>query len=537
MNGQYPWLSQIHLSDADEAGRVLVSSAAGPVLRLPDTLGRIVEEAQQSLPDIDVQVIADRLRATASAGRTGTVTKPVTGEEVQLLLDTLGKNPALARIDAPSTRRLQFRKPFSIQLTLLDPSRLLGRLPGIGRIIRSRGFWWSVAALNAVGVVAVAALLLDSQSALHDTTTVAGYLYLLLALYLAVFVHELSHAATLVAYGGTSRRVGFMLFYLVPAFFCDVTEAWKLKPAERAKVALAGIAAQGNLAAVAGVGAFVLPRDLATLAATFCALCFLYGVLNLLPFVKLDGYIALIGLLDTPNLRARCMHEFRAWTRTLIFRTGREPGLPSTPLRLLFGLLCAVFPLLILVGVVAAAGSYLSSLGKAAAWIQLFLAGALAIWLLMRGIGHVIELRKSGIRKGPATAYALALLAAAVVLVVAIPFPNNVRGGLYIDANGPKLVLLGGSTGSAGGTVDLFGPGLVSGSSIGKATAIGAPAPCTVPLAATVAVKESDLTREALCVRLDYAGTAPRTGTAVWEVPGQTMAQWAGNIVGRVMGP
>lgn len=536
MSTKYPWLSQIRLSEKDEGGRVLISNASGPVLRVPYALGEIVQEAQKSLPGVNANGIAERIRA-GRAGHSETGASPLTGEEVQLLLDTLAKNPAMARMDVSSDRRLQFRKPFSVQLTLLDPSWLLGRLPGITKIISTRAFWWAVAAINAVGVIAVAMLLLDQGSALHDTTTVSGYLWLLVALYLAVFVHELSHAATLVAYGGRSRRVGFMLFYLVPAFFCDVTEAWKLKPAERAKVALAGIAAQGNLGAIAGVLAFILPRDLATLAAAFSMLCFLYGVLNLIPFVKLDGYIALVGYLDKPNLRARCMDEFQAWTRGLIFRTGTRPDVRTSPLRLLFGLLCIVFPLLILIGVVSAAGSYLASLGKPAAWIQLFLVGGLATWLVLRGIGHVIGLRKSGIGKGPARAYAAVALVAVAVLVVAVPFPNNVHGGLYTDGNGPRFVLLGGSTGSTGGRVELFGPGLVPGGSIGTGTAVGAPEPCTVPLAATVAVKESELALESLCVRLEYAGTAPRTGTAVWEVPGQTIAQWVGNVVARLARP
>ena len=539
VSSQYQWLSQIRLSEQDESGRILISTAAGPVLRLPQALGEIVREAQQALPDVDAHGIAERIRAGSGtqSGQTKTDRSQLTAAEVQLLLDTLAKNPALARLDVSPVRRLQFRKPFSIQLTLLDPSWLLGRMPWTRRIIRSSGFWWTVAALNGVGVAAVAVLLMDQGSALHDTTTVTGYLWLLVALYLAVFIHEFSHAATLVAFGGRSHRVGFMLFYLVPAFFCDVTDAWNLKPADRAKVALAGIAAQGNLGAIAGVLSFVLPRDLATLAAAFSVLCFLYGLLNLIPFVKLDGYIALVGYLDKPNLRASCMAEFQAWTRGLIFRQGSPSQVPASPKRLIFGFLCIVFPLLILIGVVAAAGSYLASWGKVAAWIQLFLAGGLVVWLLLRGIGHMVGLRKSGIAKGPVTVYGAALLLAAAALVVVVPFPNNVRGGLYSDGDGPRFVVLGGSAGATGGTVDLFGPGLVPGSRIGTATAAGDPEPCTVPLAATVAVKESDLTLDALCVRLDYAGTAPRTGTAVWQVPGQTIAQWVANLGARAVGP
>lgn len=536
MSDQYQWLNHVRLSEQDASGRVLVSNASGPILRVPGALGQVISVAQESLPGVDAEHIAARIRG-GQMGDGVPNASPLTGEQVQLVLDTLGKNPALAKRDEQPNRVLQFRKPFSLQLTLIDPSWLLGRLPWFTGIIRTRTFWWSVALLNTVGVIAVAMLLLDQGSAIHDTTTVSGYLWILVALYLAVFVHELSHAATLVAYGGVSRRVGFMLFYLVPAFFCDVTEAWKLKPAERAKVALAGIAAQGNLGAIAGVLSFFLPRDLATPAAAFSVLCLLYGALNLIPFVKLDGYIALVGYLDKPNLRSRCMDEAKDWIRDLVFPARSRPAAERSPLRLAYGLLCIVFPLLILIGVVTASGSYLAPLGKVAAWTELLLALGLVAWLFFRGLGHAARLWKDGVGRGPLLAASAAVLVLSAALVSAVPFPNSVRGGLYTDANGPSFVVLGGTTGAAGGTVDLFGPGLVQGTKTGSAIAAGPAEPCTVPLAATVAVNESELTAESRCVPLDYAGTAPRTGTAVWNGPGQTIAQWAGNLVARLAGP
>lgn len=537
LSSEHEWLNHVQMSAVDENERVLISSASGPILRIPRALGEVVVAAKELWPTVDAELIAENIRLKPS-DHVSQGAQSLSAEQIRVVLETLGKAPAMKRLEADSGRRVQFRKPFSIQLTLFNPTWLLARLPWVARVIRSRAFWWIVAALNTVGIGAVSMQFLDQGSAIHDATTVSGYLWLLFALYLTIFVHELSHAATLVAYGGVSRRVGFMLFYLVPAFFCDVSEAWNLRPAERAKVALAGIAAQGNLGAIAGVSAFFLPRELATLAATFSLLCILYGVLNLIPFVKLDGYIALVGYLDTPNLRANCMKEFQDWATGLLFHTrtyaAAELAAPHKPLRLIFGFLCSVFPLVILTGVVVSAGSYLASLGKVAVWIQLIMAATLVIVISLRGLGHMIRLQKSGVRLRRLVVFSSVWLILLALLTTAVPFPNNVRGGLFTDADGPKMVVLGGSTGFTGGAVDLYAPGLVTGVSLGRATAVGAMEPCTVPLAATVAVKESDLSLQAQCVALDYAGTAPRTGTTVWEVPGQTIAQWAGNLVARL---
>jgi putative peptide zinc metalloprotease protein len=347
----------------------------------------------------------------------------------------------------------------------------------------------------------------------------------------------MSHAATLVAFGGVSRRVGFMLFYLMPAFFCDVSDAWRLKPAERVKVALAGIAAQGVLGAIAGMLAFILPRDLATLAAVFSLLCFIYGLLNLIPFVKLDGYIALIGYLDKPNLRARCMQEFKDWTAHVFMRPTRRPARKSSPYRLIFGLLCIAFPLMILTGAVTAAGSYLAPLGRTATLVQLVLAGSLVAWLAMRGIGHWVALRKSGTTKAAVAAYSFVSCVVAAVVLFVVPFPNTIRGGLYTDNEGPKFVVLGGASGSTAGTVDLYTAGLAPGKKVGVATTSGPQEPCVVPLAATVAVKETELTLDAQCIPLGFDGAAPRLGTAAWTGQSQTIFTWFETSAQNLLAP
>ena len=40
------------------------------------------------------------------------------------------------------------------------------------------------------------------------------------------FIHESAHGLTCKHYGGEVHSMGFMLLYLMPAFFCDITEAW-----------------------------------------------------------------------------------------------------------------------------------------------------------------------------------------------------------------------------------------------------------------------------------------------------------------------
>ncbi|MCR2185631.1 hypothetical protein NSX52_24025, partial [Salmonella enterica] len=68
-----------------------------------------------------------------------------------------------------------------------------------------------------------------------------GLLILIAVLSLATLLHEAAHGLTLARFGGSPRRAGFMLFYLTPAFFVDVTDGWRLpKRSQRVAIALAG---------------------------------------------------------------------------------------------------------------------------------------------------------------------------------------------------------------------------------------------------------------------------------------------------------
>ena len=102
-----------------------------------------------------------------------------------------------------------------------------------------------------------------------------------------------------------------MIFYLTPAFFVDVTDGWRLPDRrQRVAIALAGPAVHAAVAAVALLVALALPdtevRQTLVLLALDCAAIVL---VNLIPFVRFDGYIALMSALDEPNLRARTIRD------------------------------------------------------------------------------------------------------------------------------------------------------------------------------------------------------------------------------------
>jgi len=133
--------------------------------------------------------------------------------------------------------------------------------------------------------------------------------WLVVAMTATALLHELGHAAACAWHGVPAGEIGFGLYLVFPAFYTDVTKAWRLNRLQRAAVDLGGIYFQLILVlllvpvarAVGGSG--FLP---------FLILCNFYMILqNLNPLFKMDGYWLFSDLAGLPNLHQRTGHLFR----------------------------------------------------------------------------------------------------------------------------------------------------------------------------------------------------------------------------------
>ena len=120
-------------------------------------------------------------------------------------------------------------------------------------------------------------------------------------------LHEIGHGMTLKNFGGEVRQMGLLLFYLTPAFYCDVSDSYLLtKRKERLWVTFAGVYSELVLCSIATfVWFFAVPG---TLIYDFAFQVILFtGVssflINMNPLIKLDGYYALMDTLEIPELR------------------------------------------------------------------------------------------------------------------------------------------------------------------------------------------------------------------------------------------
>ncbi|MFK0039684.1 daptide biosynthesis intramembrane metalloprotease [Paenarthrobacter sp. NPDC090517] len=205
--------------------------------------------------------------------------------------------------------KVQFRPPLTVQFTLFNPAPLLESIRPMASAM-SGPKAAAAAVLLLLGGVAGAFIAGPSIGRVLSTPLpMQAYLFVAVAMFVSTLLHEFGHGLALTCCGGTPRRIGIMLFYLSPAFFCDVTDGWRLgSRKQRVFVALAGPLVHLGLGSFAlSVHGFLPMSWLQDAVLLYGAICYAVAILNLFPFIKLDGYVALMSAVDVPHLRQKSL--------------------------------------------------------------------------------------------------------------------------------------------------------------------------------------------------------------------------------------
>ncbi|HEU4946156.1 MAG TPA: MinD/ParA family protein [Kribbella sp.] len=136
----------------------------------------------------------------------------------------------------------------------------------------------------------------DVFAALVDPVGVFAVLGLLLA---ATLFHEFGHAAGCTYGGAKPGQIGVGLYLWIPAFYTNVTDAYRLNRAGRLRTDLGGV--YFNAVFIVASASLYLWTGWAPLLAVV-ALSHLEIIQQLLPVVRFDGYYILGDLAGVPNL-------------------------------------------------------------------------------------------------------------------------------------------------------------------------------------------------------------------------------------------
>ncbi len=296
----------------------------------------------------------------------------------------------LLETDGPAAaeKRLTRPNPVTIQLTLYRPHRLTRALAAVGTLAGGRITQLLYALLLVVGVCLAATHFPDMARSLLDPSP-GMWWHILLAMIVVNVCHEFGHATAVAALGGHPRRVGVaLLYYVCPALFCDVSSSWRLPRRARAVVALAGVMVN---AGVASLAALLAAAELAGPSEFWWRLVLanLFTVaINLIPFLRLDGYLLLLAFVDEPFVRPRAMADARSWLSQHLWRQSPRPRRFTRGWSIPYGLLAMVFPALLITFMLLVLAPLLFGFGwpGAAIWT---LATLLALARLADGILRV----------------------------------------------------------------------------------------------------------------------------------------------------
>lgn len=137
------------------------------------------------------------------------------------------------------------------------------------------------------------------------------------------FFHESAHGLTCKHYGGGVHRMGFMLLYLEPCFFVDVSEALVYATRwQRLAIIIAGIWMELIFCALAtilwwGTAAGSYAHEMAYKIILITG--FAVVVFNLNPLIKIDGYYFLCDLIGVQEIKERSTSYVTGWIKRNIF--------------------------------------------------------------------------------------------------------------------------------------------------------------------------------------------------------------------------
>ena len=496
------------LPDPDAAGRRIIEFPDERLVRVSVDMARLWEQVDgASTPEqiagamgepwtpVLVERGMEHLRANGLIGPPGSFATKKSGGLAGVLPmmamafggQAVGRAASMTAMAMPGPKRIQMGANGSIQFTVFQD---IDKYAGVKAFSRAAASRVGVALLAVLGLAGLFALAVDGPALIDALSRPVTPLTILLVFVLAIVttsIHELGHAARTIRAGGKVRRVGFMLLYLIPALFCDISDTWRLGQRDRVGAALAGPLTTFGLAGVCGA---VFLADPSPLWAVMAIFLYVECLISLIPFVKFDGYITLMAHLDHPNLRSQSMAAWKTGLARLLSGRKRRGDMdesskiPAARRRWMpwFGLACSGFPFVILVGALATVNDTLVGLGSVGLVLRSFMIVALAV-LAVRGaldVGREMRARGAGrVRLGLCVVGVLACLG---LLGTFVPVTQTRTETWYAVADDQVVLTVTDQSDPlpVGAAVELRVQGLLLGHRVGAAQVGAAPATQTV---------------------------------------------------------
>ena len=134
---------------------------------------------------------------------------------------------------------------------------------------------------------------------------------LLMLLYIpTMFLHELGHIAACKRFAGRNGEIGMGIYFIFPVLYSSISALWHCKKEHRIIGNLAGIYMQLICVFIFYTLSFFFQKTVFEEMAYIVAI---YSLIQLIPFIRSDGYWLLSDVFNIPNLHQRSSKEFGGW--------------------------------------------------------------------------------------------------------------------------------------------------------------------------------------------------------------------------------
>nr|WP_303244085.1 M50 family metallopeptidase [uncultured Cellulosilyticum sp.] len=238
-------------------------------------------------------------------------------EAKELLMQKFDEWGFLQEDSEVNKKRKKIQNVSHIPLVDIEPTKVLNK---VCPIIRPLFTVWGVIAINVLAVINIVLALLKIENVYSSITQIGSLkgldiILMMIAIILTIVLHELGHATVCSKYGGKISRMGIVLFFFFPCFYCDVSDIYLFKKRrEAAFVALSGVYINFVLAnIVLGVYFLLLIKGIEVSGLVYYYLLNIGIIIyNLMPLVKMDGYWFVAALAGVNNLMDKSILIFMA---------------------------------------------------------------------------------------------------------------------------------------------------------------------------------------------------------------------------------
>jgi putative peptide zinc metalloprotease protein len=296
-------------------------------------------------------------------------------------------------------RRRRARKKVDLSLMTFstwDPDRYLTRLHHRLRFVYSKWFTFVTLGMFAIMILIFiggwSEIWRDTMRYYTFTDKSAADLAEFWLLFCGLgFFHESAHGLTCKHFGGGVHKMGFMLVYLSPAFFCDVGEVYVYGGKwPRVAAIVAGIWVELMFCSVASIIWWGTPpgspvHDFAYKIMLITGVAVV--LMNLNPLIKLDGYYLFGELIGVSTIKESSTEYLSSWIKRGVFRLSVEVPYLRPQRRWLFvgyALISGLYSYLVLFAVVRLAFNIFSRFSPQWAFLPALLMALLILRARLR---------------------------------------------------------------------------------------------------------------------------------------------------------